>query len=88
MEQEKKNFDLLIRGKKCAGCGKEKAVSFIRNKAVCNKCFNLIKKDNVKLTNSGESIPKDLKVRKVNIFDDDSYIDYRNKQFKSKGGKK
>ena len=39
----------------------------IRNKIVCNRCFYIIKKDNVRRQRRGEDIPKSFKLLPVTI---------------------
>ena len=45
---------------KCEMCKKYKANSFIRQKQVCPKCFDILNKDNYKRMGQGAEIPKKL----------------------------
>ena len=49
-----------IGSKKCKGCGK-KATSFIRSLPVCDTCYKLLRRDNMKTYGSGE-IKKTVKL--------------------------
>ncbi|MFA5174346.1 MAG: hypothetical protein WC438_04155 [Candidatus Pacearchaeota archaeon] len=47
---------------KCQRCKKRKATGIIRQKAVCNDCYDLINKDNYFRIKEGKSIPKDFSI--------------------------
>jgi len=45
---------------KCERCRKHKASGIIRQKEVCNSCYDLINKDNYHRIQQGKKIPKDF----------------------------
>jgi hypothetical protein len=51
-----------IKGKKCKRCKSSRAEGFIRGKAVCDKCFDILNKDNYKRMGLGINIPTNLKL--------------------------
>jgi len=49
-----------MKHKKCQRCNKRKATGIIRQKEVCNSCYDIINKDNYFRIKEGKSIPKDF----------------------------
>ena len=45
---------------KCERCKKRKSAGIIRQKEVCNDCYDLINKDNYHRIQQGRKIPKDF----------------------------
>jgi len=51
-----------LKGKKCKRCKIYKAEGLIRGKEVCNKCFDILNKDNYKRMGLKIDIPTNLKL--------------------------
>jgi len=49
---------------KCENCKIRNSTAFIRAKEVCGRCYQIIRRDNLKRFQAGESMPIDFKILK------------------------